>query len=95
MLVFLILIITPIFVIDKAANMYYVGIIARIIMGIWSIFNGLWNACTDYYSIFNNSKYEEDYKSHKWVWWLLILLGVGCLITAYMGYGFNGVKKPI
>lgn len=94
-LIFFTLLIIPIFIIDKVANVYYVGIIARITMGIWLIFNGIWNACTDFYSIFNNSKYQKDYKTHKWIWWLIVILGIGCLITAFMGYGFNGVKKPM
>jgi hypothetical protein len=93
MLIFFLLIIAPFFVKDRGNTVYYIGIVARIIMGIWITFNGLWNACTNYFSILNLSKNQNDRESHKWVWWIFVLLGIGCIITAFMGYGFNGVRK--
>lgn len=95
MFVFSILLITPFFIIDKVVDVYYVGIVARIIMGIWFIFNGIWNACTDYYSILKNNRFQNNNKTPKWMWWIIFAFGIGCIITAFMGYGFNGVKKPM
>jgi hypothetical protein len=66
-----------------------------IILGIWFIFNGIWNACTDYYSILKNNRFQKNKKTPKWAWWILFIIGDGCLITAFMGYGFNNVKKPM
>jgi hypothetical protein len=77
---------------DKYSN--NVGITARVVMGIWFIFNGIWNACTDYYSILKNNRFQKNDKTPKWMWWIIFALGIGCIITAFMGYGFNGVKKP-
>ncbi|MBK1813304.1 hypothetical protein JHL18_22030 [Clostridium sp. YIM B02505] len=93
-LLFFILSITPIFITDRLA-IYYVGITARMIMGVWAIFNGLWNGCTDYYSFLKNNRFQKNDKTPKWIWLLLFIVGVGCIITAFMGYGFNGVKKPV
>ncbi|GFP76199.1 hypothetical protein [Clostridium fungisolvens] len=94
MLLFFILLITPIFITDRLA-IYYVGIAARILLGIWCIFNGLWNSCTDYYSFLKNNRFQKNNKTPRWAWFLLLIVGVECIITAFMGYGFNGVKKPI
>lgn len=95
MVIIFILLITPFFIIDKVAEVYYVGIVERIIFGIWCIFNGIWNACTDYYSILKSNRFQKGKRTPKWAWWLVFVLGIGCIITAFMGYGFNGVKKPI
>ncbi|GKU25036.1 hypothetical protein [Clostridium folliculivorans] len=92
---FSIILITPLSIIDRVADVYYVGIVTRIIMGIWFIFNGLWNGCTDYYSFLKNNRFQKNTKTPRWIWLLLFILGVGCIITAFMGYGFNGVKKPL
>lgn len=94
-LIFFILLVTPIFIINKVADVYYVGIAARIIMGIWCVFNGLWNGFTDYYSLLKNNRFQKNTKTPKWAWLLIFIVGVGCIITAFMGYGFNGVRKPI
>lgn len=64
-------------------------------MGLWCIFNGIWNSCTDYYSILKYNRFQKNNTTPKWAWWILFIVGIGCLITAFMGYGFNNVKKPI
>lgn len=74
---------------------YYIGIADRMIFGVLFIFNGLWNYFTDYYSIANNNKVHADKNEPKWPWLLVAAVGVGMLITAFMGYGFNGVQKPM
>jgi len=84
----------PFFISDRLA-VYYIGISARILLGIWCIFNGIWNACTDYYSILKVGIYQHKRKVPKWAWWLIFILGIGCIITAFMGFGFNNVKKPM
>ena len=89
------LIIAPLLIITKVAEVYYVGIISRIILGVWCIFNGLWNVSTEYYSIFKTNLFLKINNHPKWVWWIVVIIGVICLITAFMGYGYNGVKKPI
>ncbi|GFZ29907.1 hypothetical protein CSC2_04330 [Clostridium zeae] len=94
-LLFSIILIAPLSVIDRITDVYYVGIVARIILGIWCVFNGLWAACTDYYSFLKNNKFQKSNKTPKWIWLLILILGIGCIITAFMGYGFNGVKKTI
>jgi hypothetical protein len=76
------------FISDKSI-VYYIGIIDRIIFGICFIFNGIWNCSTDYYSLINNNKFHTDKKTAKWPWLLIIAIGVGMLVTAFMGYGFN------
>ncbi len=76
-------------VLTNGAVLYYVGIVLRIIIGLWCIFNGIWNASTHYYSILKNNATPH------WAWWLFVVLGIGCLVTAFMGYGFNNVQKPI
>lgn len=91
---FLILLISPFFVSDKM-SIYYIGIADRIILGIWCIFNGIWNACTDYYSVFKNNRFQKNNKTPKWAWWIVFIVGVGCIITASLGYGFNNATKPI
>lgn len=83
------------FVITNGTVIYYLGIICRVIMGLWFIFNGIWNSCTDYYSILKNNRFQKNNTTPKWAWWILFIVGIGCLITAFMGYGFNNVKKPI
>ncbi|WP_066714857.1 hypothetical protein [Clostridium sp. Marseille-P299] len=83
------------FVITNGTVIYYLGIICRVIMGLWCIFNGIWNSCTDYYSILKNNRFQKNNTTPKWAWWILFIVGIGCLITAFMGYGFNNVKKPI
>jgi hypothetical protein len=93
MIIFILLLIAPFFVKDEGNIIYYIGITARIIMGVWMIFNGIWSACSNYYSIFNLNGNQNKIQSHKWVWWILILVGVGCIITAFLGYGFNNVSK--
>jgi hypothetical protein len=94
MLIIFILLITPKSVIDKVTDVYYVGIITRIITGILCIFNGIWSTFTNYYSI-ANYKSHADKNVPRWPWVLIIILGIGMLVTAFMGYGFNGVKKPM
>lgn len=94
MLIFFILFITPFFI-GKGIEVYYIGIICRIIMGLWCIFNGIWNAFTDYYSILKNNIFQKNKNTPKWAWLILLVLGIGCIITAFMGYGFNNVKKPM
>lgn len=83
------------FVITNGTVIYYLGIICRVIMGLWCIFNGIWNSCTDYYSILKYNRFQKNNTTPKWAWWILFIVGIGCLITAFMGYGFNNVKKPI
>lgn len=95
MLTVFILLITPFFITDIVADIYFVGVAARIIIGIWFIFNGIWNSCTDYYSILKNNRFQKNNKTPNWMWWIIFALGVGCIITALRGYGFNGVKKPV
>ena len=94
MVIILIAVLTPLSIVNKVAEPYYVGIATRIILGIWCTVNGIWNACTSYYSILKPSKSNEDPNTHKWIWWIFVALGIGCLITAFMGYGFNGITKP-
>lgn len=83
------------FVITNGTVIYYIGIVFRVILGLWCIFNGIWNLCTDYYSILKNNRFQKNNPTPKWAWWILFILGIGCLITAFMGYGFNNVQKPI
>lgn len=73
---------------------YYAGIVCRSALGVWCIFNGIWNSTNDYYSILKNNRFQRNSKTPRWAWLLLLIIGIGCLITAYAGYGFNGVKKP-
>lgn len=94
-LMFFILFITPFFIISKITYVYYIGIVFRIIIGIWCIFNGIWNGCTDYYSFLKTNRFRKINNAPKWAWLVLLVVGVGCLITAFMGYGFNGVTKPM
>lgn len=91
---FLILVITAIFLTNRI-QVYYIGIASRMILGILCVFNGIWNACTNYYSIINNNRFQKNGKITRWLWWLIFIVGVLCIITAFMGYGFNGVKKTI
>lgn len=91
---FLILVITAIFLTNRI-QVYYIGIASRMILGILCVFNGIWNACTNYYSIINNNRFQKYGKIARWLWWLIFIVGVLCIITAFMGYGFNGVKKTI
>ncbi|WP_073339420.1 hypothetical protein [Clostridium grantii] len=88
------LVIAPVLIITKGDKVYYVGIISRIILGILCIFNGLWNWGTEYYSVFKTNLFMKINNHPKWVWWIVIIVGIVCLITAFMGYGYNGVKKP-
>lgn len=88
---FFILFFIPLLLAGNGIVKYYIGIACRIIFGIWCIFNGLWNSCTNYYSILRN----KSKNAPKWAWWIVFILGIGCLITAFMGYGFNNVEKPI
>lgn len=74
---------------------YYIGIVNRIVYGICFIFNGLWNYLTNYYSITNNNKFHADKEAPKWPWLLIAALGIGMVVTAFMGNGFNGVQKPL
>ena len=83
------------FVITNSTAIYYLGIVCRMIMGLWCIFNGIWNSCTDYYSILKNNRFQKNNTTPKWAWSILLIVGIGCIITAFMGYGFNNVKKPI
>jgi hypothetical protein len=80
------------FISDRSA-VYYIGILDRIVFGIFFIFNGLWNCITGYYSIVNY-KVQADKTAPKWPWLLIIVIGMGMFITAFMGYGFNNVSKP-
>lgn len=93
MFVFIVLFASPLFISNRVA-IYYIGICDRVILGIWCIFNGVWNACTDYYSIFKSNRFNKRNKAPKWAWWFVFILGVLCIITAYLGYGFNNVMKP-
>lgn len=90
----LVLLFLPFFIADKSI-VYYIGIVDRIFFGIWLIFNGIWNYLTDYYSILKNNKLHTNPKTSKWVWVLITILGMGFLVTAFMGYGFNNVQKPL
>ncbi len=92
--IFFILFFSAIFITDKFA-VYYIGIIVRIILGIWCIFNGIWNSSTDYYSLLKSKWFVKNKETPIWGWWLLIVLGIICLVTASMGYGFNNVEKPL
>jgi len=87
--------VAPFLVISKVFEVYYIGIISRIILGIWCVFNGIWNGLTDYYSILKNNRFQKNNNTPKWAWLILIVVGIGCLITAYMGYGYNNVAKPM
>ena len=89
------LVVAPALIITKVVETYYIGIISRLILGIWCIFNGLWNGFTEYYSFFKTSLFQKNNSHSKWVWWIVIIVGIICLITAAMGYGYNGVTKPI
>lgn len=80
--------------ITNGAAKYYLGIVCRVLIGLWCIFNGIWNSYTDYYSILKNNRFQKKNTTPKWAWWILIIFGIGCLITAFMGYGFNNVSKP-
>ena len=88
-----ILFFTPLVITDNGTVIYYIGIVCRVILGLWCIFNGIWNSCTDYYSILKNNRFQKNNTTPKWAWWILFILGIGCLITAFMGYGFNNVQK--
>jgi hypothetical protein len=92
--IFFILFVSSLFISDKM-SVYYIGIADRVILGIWCIFNGIWNACTDYYSIFKSNRFEKRNKTPQWAWWFVFIVGVGCIITASLGYGFNNVTKPM
>lgn len=92
--IFFILLFSIFFMKDKWM-IYYMGVIDRIILGIWCVFNGIWNSFTDYYSILKNNMYQRNKTVPRWGWLLLLVLGLGCIITALMGYGFNNVSKPI
>ncbi len=94
-LICFILFVMPFFIIGKRTEIYYIGIIFRATLGIWCIFNGIWNAFTDYYSILKNNRFQKNNDTPKWKWLVLLFLGIGCIITAYMGYGFNSITKPI
>ncbi|MGE5614504.1 MAG: hypothetical protein ACM3XR_08865 [Bacillota bacterium] len=91
---FLILVITAIFLTNRI-QVYYIGIASRMILGILCVFNSIWNACTNYYSIIKNNRFQKNGNIARWLWWLIFIVGVLCIITAFMGYGFNGVKKTI
>jgi hypothetical protein len=91
---FFVLLFSPFFIADKWV-VYYIGIIDRVTLGIWCIFNGIWNSSTDYYSLLKNNRFQKNRRTPKWAWWLLLIVGVLCLITAYCGYGFNNIKKPM
>ncbi len=82
-------------VITNGTLSYYIGIVLRVTMGLWCIFNGIWNSYTDYYSILKNNRFQKNNTTPNWAWWLLLVVGIACLITAFMGYGFNNVQKPI
>jgi hypothetical protein len=92
--VFFISLFSLLYITDRWA-VYYIGIASRVLLGIWCIFNGIWNACTDYYSILMVGIYRHNKKIPKWGWWVIFILGIWCIITAFMGYGFNNVEKPI
>ena len=85
----------PFLVIGKVFEVYYIGISSRITLGIWCIFNGVWNGWTEYYSIFKTNRFKKINNSPNWTWWIVFIVGIACLITAYMGYGYNNVGKPI
>ncbi len=93
-LIGLFLLFLPFFIADRSI-VYYIGIVDRIIFGLLFIFNGIWNYSTDYYSILKNTKPQTNKKTSKWIWVLIIFLGIGFLVTAFMGYGFNNVHKPL
>ncbi len=78
----LILIVLAVVLPDRAA-IYYIGLAARTLLGLLLIYNGIWNACTGYYSL---SKFNS---MPKWVWWVLLVFGIAVIITVFMGYGFN------
>jgi purine-cytosine permease-like protein len=88
------LLVTSIAISDRSA-VYYTGIVERIVFGILLIFNGIWNCSPNYYSIANNSKNPAGKTTPKWPWVLIAALGIGMIVTAFMGYGFNGVNKPV
>jgi hypothetical protein len=94
MFIFFILFVSPIFISDKM-TIYFIGIADRVILGVWCIINGIWNACTDYYSFFKINRFEKINKIPQWAWWFVFIVGVGCIITAFWGDGFNNVTKPM
>lgn len=94
MVLFLTSLLLPLVITDRWA-IYYFGIAARTLLGIWCIFNGIWNAYTDYYSLLKLNMFQKNKRTPKWGWWLILILGIGCIITALMGFGFNNVKKPV
>lgn len=51
MLLVVILLLTPYLITDNRTLIYYIGIVCRVTLGLWCVFNGIWNSCTDYYSI--------------------------------------------
>jgi hypothetical protein len=79
---------------DRSA-IYYLGIVARVEFGILAIYNGVWNCLPNCYSIVNNSKNTAGKNAPKWPWVLIAAVGIGMIATASMGYGFNGVQKPV
>ncbi|OPJ55210.1 hypothetical protein [Clostridium oryzae] len=93
-IIFCILSVIPFVAIANRTYIYYIGIASKFILGIWCIFNGIWNACTDYYSFFKNKRINKTNKVARWLWWFVFVLGIICIITASMGYGFNVVRKP-
>ncbi|ERI93838.1 hypothetical protein HMPREF1982_01412 [Clostridiales bacterium oral taxon 876 str. F0540] len=89
-----VLLFSPIIITDRLA-VYYMGVAVRMLLGIWCIFNGVWNACTDYYSILKLKIFQNNKVTPSWAWWLIFMVGVICVITAFMGIGFNNIKKPV
>ena len=57
--------VVPFLVIGKVFEVYYIGIISRIILGIWCVFNGIWNGFTDYYSILKNNRFQKNNNTPK------------------------------
>ena len=87
--------VAPSLVVGKVFDIYYIGVISRVILGVWCIFNGIWNGGTNYYSIFKTNRFRKINNSPKWAWWIVFIVGIACLITAFMGYGYNNVGKPM
>lgn len=67
-------------------TLYVIGIIVRMNLGLWCVINGVWNYFTRFYS------FKRFKKIPRWGWLLLILIGIMCIVTAFMGYGFNNVE---
>jgi len=83
-MIYFVIVIAPLMILTKVGEIYCVGIISLIIFGLWCVFNGIWNACTDYYSVFKTEKFQKIKNCPKWVWWIVFIVGVLAIVTAFI-----------